>query len=160
MRLGGVAHAHLIGLTCASTGPRAHQRAQVSTCWADSLIDVNPRRACPQGRPKKPTQQGSRPRRRTMIGSKYRLFRAPRIRIVAERPRPRRRDDGGRRGQGEEWAHPGSRRHVDAHEPVDVLEKTTLNNRRWETHGIKSIDPLERRGSGGRRRIQCQVRAL
>jgi len=54
-----------------------------------SLLGANPRRACPQQSAENCAQKPARPRRRTMIGSKYRPFRAPRIRIVAERPRPR-----------------------------------------------------------------------
>ena len=78
---------------------------------------------------------------------------------MAEWPRPSRCNDGGRRGQGEEWTHPGSRRYVDAHEPVDALEKSTVNNRRRKTYGIKRVDVLECRGSG-RRCVQREIRPL
>lgn len=139
---------------------RAHQRARVSTCWAGSLVDANPRRTSPQQCTENSMQKPTRPRRQTVIASKRRPLTPPCIRIVAKWPRPGRRNEGSRRGQGEQWAHPGTRRHVDVHQPVDAREKSTVNNRRWKTHGIKRIDALERRGSGGRRRVQRKIRTL
>ena len=46
------------------------------------------------------------------------------------------------------------------HQPVDAREKSTVNNRRWKTHGIKRVDVLERRGSDRRSSVQREIRAL
>ena len=145
-----------VGLDSHQVGPRAHHRARVS----GSLVDANPRRASPQQCAEHSTQKPTRPRRLTVIGRKRRPLTPPRIGVVAERPRPGRRNHSGRRGQGEQRTHPGSRRHVDVYQPADAREKSTVNNWRWKTHGIKRVDVLERRRSDRRSRVQREIRAL
>ena len=46
------------------------------------------------------------------------------------------------------------------HQSIDALEKSTLDNRRRKTHGIKCVDVLERRGSGHSSSVQREIRTL
>ena len=125
-----------------------------------SLVATNLRWAHAQNGGEQARESRTRTRGRALVAPQGRALRGPRIRVVAEWPRPSRRNDGGRRGQGEQRTHPGSRRHVDVHQPVDAREKSTVNDRRWKTHGIKRIDVRECRGSGGGRRVQREIRTF
>ena len=156
----GAAQVRISGHTRGLVGECARQTAQVDTCGTRSLLGANPRRACPQQRAENCAQKPARPRWQTVIGSKEWPLRAPRIWVVAEWPRPCRRNDGDRRRQWEQRAHPGSRRHVDVHHSVDALEKPIVNNRRRKTYGIKCVDVLERWGSGRRSSVQREIRTL
>ena len=142
---------------------RAHTRIRGFT-WppagAASLDCANPRWVCPQGRTNKTAQKSARARRLTVITSKLRPLQAPRIWIVAQWTGPPRCDDGDWCRQGQERAHPRTSRHVDAHELVNAVEKSIVDNSSRETNGIEGMHERKRRGSGSRRRIERTIGAL
>ena len=79
---------------------------------------------------------------------------------MAQRTGPPRCYDGRQCRQGQERAHPRISRHVDAHELVNAVKKSVVDNSSRETNGIEGMHERKCRGSGSRRRIERTIGAL